>query len=117
LQARTNTLFRAVVYGVVPLGAVIGGLIAHVWSLQSAIVAAGVVEVLIVVVLARPILNRLSVTVDVRGPHEPAVVLPASGPGPSIGEALDRSRRGGKLRRIEDLAEDLDQTVAPLALK
>jgi len=60
LQGRTNTIFRSVVYGVVPLGAVAGGVISELWSLHGAIAAAGLLQVAAVAFLARPVLRRLT---------------------------------------------------------
>ena len=60
LQGRTNTVFRSVIYGVVPFGAVTGGLVAHLSSLRTAIASAGVLQLLAVILMARRAHRRLA---------------------------------------------------------
>lgn len=78
LLARTNSAFRMVVYGAVPVGALAGGLIAHAWSVRIAILTAGILQLLVVAATARPILRRLADTViDLRASPQPGPGAPA----------------------------------------
>ena len=73
LQGRTNTVFRSVIYGVVPFGAVTGGLVAHLSSLQ-------------------PVRVRRRVAVAGRDPDGPAGA-------PASGRSGERRREDHRVRR------------------
>jgi len=78
LLARTNSAFRMVVYGAVPVGALAGGLIAHAWSVRIAILTAGILQLLVVAATARPILRRLAdPVIDLRATPRPGRGAPA----------------------------------------
>ncbi len=78
LQARTNTAFRAIVYGAVPLGALLGGGLASLTSLRAAIALAGVAQIGLVLLAGRwvhatltdPIVN-VDPDLDLRGVETP----------------------------------------------
>jgi len=79
MMGRTSTAFRMVALGAVPVGALLGGLIAHVSSPRASIVVAGVVQVVAIAVLAPRIRQILA---------DPSVDLRRD-PAPSPRERLD----------------------------
>jgi MFS family permease len=64
LLARVSNVFRAIIWGAIPLGALLGGILAQSVSLRAPFVVCGLAQLLIVGILARPLLERTR-TVDV----------------------------------------------------
>jgi MFS family permease len=58
LQARVANVWRTVIYGAIPIGALVGGGVAAAWGLRMPFVVAGVVQLVLAVIVARP-LQRL----------------------------------------------------------
>jgi len=68
MSERMNSAFRTIIFASVPIGAVAGGLVAEAWSLRGAVLTAGLGQIIVVILLAGPILRRLSQPViDLRG--------------------------------------------------
>lgn len=78
LLGRVSNLFRSLTWGAVPLGALIGGVLAASLGLRAPLAVAGAAQVLIVLVLARP-LHR--VTTRANPPKSPATVVGLVQPG------------------------------------
>jgi len=67
MLGRINSAFRMFIYGAVPVGALLGGLVADLWSLRTAILVAAIAQMVTVVFVARPILTTLGAPdVDLR---------------------------------------------------
>jgi len=60
MSERINSAFRMVVFASVPIGAVAGGALAAAWSLRGTVLVAGLGQMIVVILLAGPILRRLS---------------------------------------------------------
>jgi MFS family permease len=59
LLGRVNNAFRTCVFGVMPLGALVGGLLATHLGLSTTFLLAGLVQAGLLVLLARPLVTRL----------------------------------------------------------
>ena len=70
LRGRLSNLFRMVVYGAIPLGAAVGGVVAEAVGVRTAIVIAGAAQVAVLAATSRSLFRQLAV-------HEPAAA-----PGP-----------------------------------
>jgi MFS family permease len=94
LLGRVSNLFRSLIWGAVPLGALIGGVLASSLGLRAPLVVAGGAQVLIVVALARP-LHRVA---SRENPRE-VVDLPRLGltsPVVSVDNGTPASRSSGQ---------------------
>jgi len=60
MLGRINSAFRMVIYGVVPIGALAGGVVAQVWSLRTSVLVAAVAQTVVIAVVVRPILTRFA---------------------------------------------------------
>ncbi len=59
LMGRVSNVFRAIIWGAIPLGALAGGVLADVRSLRATFVAAGAGQLALVVATARPLRRRV----------------------------------------------------------
>ena len=59
LRGRVGNVFRMLIWGVIPLGALAGGLVAEFWTLSGAIAAAGALQGVIVLATARRLSQAL----------------------------------------------------------
>ncbi len=59
LMGRVSNVFRSIIWGAIPLGALLGGVLADVRGLRSPFVVAGVAQIALVAVLALPLRRRI----------------------------------------------------------
>jgi MFS family permease len=71
LLGRVSNVFRSIIWGAMPLGALLGGVLADVRGLRSPFVIAGVAQIALVALLARPLRRRIQAAGVPDGPGPP----------------------------------------------
>ena len=97
LLGRVNASFRLVGMGAMPLGALLGGVLASATSLRTTFAAAVAVQFLAVLVLHRPITDRALDPVEAAPADEEAAPAHAAVPG-AVSRATPPARPGRPLR-------------------
>jgi MFS family permease len=68
LMGRVSNVFRSIIWGAIPVGALAGGLLAEVRSLRAPFLVAGVAQIVLVAVTAWPLQRRVQATEGRPGP-------------------------------------------------
>jgi MFS family permease len=71
LLGRVSNVFRSIIWGAIPLGALLGGVLADLRGLRAPFVVAGLVQIALVVVLALPLRRRVQAAEASDGAHRP----------------------------------------------
>jgi MFS family permease len=72
LMGRVSNVFRSIIWGASPVGALLGGVLADVRGLRAPFVVAGVAQIVLVALLALPLRRRIQAAGASDGPGRPA---------------------------------------------